>query len=342
MSDPDYVALRTDLRDGSLVDFISGWSISGNEVKPFPTIPNQVTAVRSRLHFGILVESTEEEYETQNPVIIPPVEPVVLSSPTSVTAEVVLPDVWLIDPPLSTSLFIVDKLPEPEGSGPTVVFKLQKAINVRAAYSGVFLGFEALDEGINPYLVVTDGATMLDFETHAGAAPAYVIGAFPSNSEWHYGFRFTLISDGTRWVLIVGSFNENSLERILGDIPEGGLEGLASTVSGLSDTVQRTPPFGNPFTFTSGTASIPANSQSAGGDITDDVTLAPQNPGAGFYAEYPVRVYNDSGDIATVTYPDGGTSTSNINLAAAEAISGVLVVQGGAEAITAARFARTS
>lgn len=63
-SDPQYVRLASRVSNGTQVDLNTGWSISGMDVKPFPSDNTAAAAfVRSRMQRNILEPASAAEYE---------------------------------------------------------------------------------------------------------------------------------------------------------------------------------------------------------------------------------------------------------------------------------------
>ena len=204
MTTPEYVALRTDLRDGTLVDFLSGFSISGNQVVPYPTDPEQQHAVDVRLLYGILVSATQEEYDSQNPVVVPPQAAITLNTPKGVTPSAVpgSPGAFLADcSPASTSVFIIDKAAGDDENFCTLVVFTPKVLNTRFFINAVFLGFETLQAGVgnDPVcgMVLTDGVTTILGE----GENVSVIGPLPTRQDWLNGLGFNIVSDGEKFVV---------------------------------------------------------------------------------------------------------------------------------------------
>jgi hypothetical protein len=64
-NDPKYVRLADHLADSALADVQggSGWSISGRQVKEFPSVDEQVRFVRSQLVHGLLEPASKAELD---------------------------------------------------------------------------------------------------------------------------------------------------------------------------------------------------------------------------------------------------------------------------------------
>lgn len=157
---PDYIALETSRRDGTLYDPVSGFSISGAQVKPYPSDPAQRKAVDSRLYYGILVEATEEEFMEQNPAVVVPPAAVVLTEPVYIEPDINPEDyaVVMALTPATSAAFVSGEIDVPEDQGYMAFVALIRSVSSKQFFTLVIPAINnSSDLTVGYGFVITDG-----------------------------------------------------------------------------------------------------------------------------------------------------------------------------------------
>ena len=242
MTAPEFVKLRTDLADGTLVDFLSGFSISGHQVVPYPTDPAQQKAVDNRLRFGILFPATYEEWLTQNPIPLHVPEEIILTEPIRVT-PVRYPEfegegntVWISQlTPRTTAAFVMGEI-DADDSSPTLVLIVDDLSKV-GFYNVIFSGVHNVSSP--NVIVLTDGIASyaMPFDENVVISGADLSeGLTPE--QYDQGFTINLLRDDEGWTANFDLAAPTPVERFIaptsGDTWHGESDGTDGTISALA------------------------------------------------------------------------------------------------------------
>lgn len=336
MTAPSYIALRTDLRFGTLYDMLSGFTLSGNQVKPYPTDPAQRKAVDTRLNYGILVPATEQEYLSQNPVVVPPPEQVILTEPVRIVPDVTptegTPHVALILhlDPVTTSAFVVDPIVLDEGVEQATIVLLVNNATAKQFCHVVIPSISGPDLS-STNVVVSDGVN-----TYFQAPEMVLIGDYPVVEEWAAGFMIRAInvdSTSPRWHVGLGDRDitadamplinqaiQTAVDNL--EIPEPGEVDLPPLPVQPSVAVSDDPAGGTNPTIT---VLNDASYRKLTSTTNETTTLTFTNPGSGRYALFDLEL--DLGSSTVQALP--GYVTVDEGTVEATGLYRVLVVGQG-------------